>query len=168
MTDIRPQKRIRSADASNANISDAADSDDNIVMAAPLQPPAHKRGRRIVIALAINPTPPTERLNSNNLTRQGTFEDMSWQTRRLQTDDEKKAEWSKDAEEMQEEREADRIHEAADRMDRAQRKKDLARERQRRHRALVKKQNPKPKRLVNDVRSCMHFICLADSYTGST
>ena len=42
---------------------------------------------------------------------------MSWETRRLQTEDEKKAEWSKDAEEMREEREAIRIQEAADQMD---------------------------------------------------
>ena len=49
--------------------------------------------------------------------RQGTFEDVSWETRRLQTEDEKKAEWSKDAEEMREEREAIRIQEAADQMD---------------------------------------------------
>ena len=95
---------------------------------------------------------------------------MSWQTQRLQTDDEKRAEWSKDAKEMREEREADQIQEVADQMDRAQWKKDLVWEHQRWHHALVK-QNPKPKRLVkdiNDVRSCMHFTCLADFYTGFT
>ena len=126
MTDVRPQKRIRSTDASSANISDAADSDNNIIMAVP---PAHEREHRVVITLAINPIPPNERLNSNNLTRQGTFEDVSWETWRLQTEDEKKAEWSKDTEEMREERNTYRIQKAADQMDRAQRKKDLARQR---------------------------------------
>ena len=87
MTDARPPKRIRSTDAHSVNIPDAADSDNDI------------------------------KLISNNLTRQGTFKDMSWETRRLQTEDEKKAEWSKDAEEMREEREAIRIQEAADQMD---------------------------------------------------
>ena len=48
---------------------------------------------------------------------------MSWQTQRLQTDDEKRAEWSKDTKEMQEEREADQIQEVADWIDIAQWKK---------------------------------------------
>jgi hypothetical protein len=121
-------------------------------------PPARERGRRVVITLAINLTPPNERLNGNNSTRQGTFEDVSWETRRLQTEDEKKAEWSKDAEEMREEREAVRIQEAADQMDRVQRKKDLARERQRRRRALVKEQNRKPNKLVKNVGDVSYVI----------
>ena len=46
-------------------MSDAAVSDDNIVMAVPLWPPAHER-HCVVIMWAINPTPSTEQLNGNN------------------------------------------------------------------------------------------------------
>jgi hypothetical protein len=71
---------------------------------------------------------------------------------------EKKAYRMKEAEDMQEERAADRAQDAADKMERQQRKKDLARERQRRHRALVRQQNLKPAkkvRNVNDVSVCV-------------
>ena len=137
-----------------------SDSDDDVIMDAP--PPAHKRG--IIIELVANPTLPTERLNGNNATRQGTFEDVNWETRRLETEDEKRAEWRKATKEMQEERKADQIQKLADQMERSQRKKDLARERQRRHRALVKEQNPKPKKQakhINDVSRYTNFRCIA-------
>jgi len=133
-----------------------SDLDDDVVMDA--LPPAHKRG--VIIKLVVNPTLPTERLNGNNATRQGSFEDINWETRRLETEDEKTAEWSKDTKEMQEERKADQIQELADQIERLQRKKDLTRERQHRHRALLKERNPKPKKQVkniNDVSLCMNF-----------
>ena len=129
---------------------------DDVVMDA--LPPARKRG--IIIELVANPTLPTVRLNGNNAMRQGSFEDINWETRRLETEDEKMAEWSKDTKEMREERKAEQIQELADQIERSQRKKDLTRERQRRHRALLKEQNPKPKKRVkniNDVSLCMNF-----------
>jgi len=82
-----------------------SDSDDDVVMDA--LPPARKRG--IIIELVMNPTLPTERLNGNNATRQGRFEDINWETRRLETEDEKMAEWSKDTKEMREERKQNRF-----------------------------------------------------------
>lgn len=64
-------------------------------MAVPL---VCKRGHCIVIMLVIDLTPPNEKLNGNNSMRQGTFENVSWETWRLQTEKEKKSEWSKDTE----------------------------------------------------------------------
>jgi hypothetical protein len=128
------------------NVTSESDSDDDVIMEAPL---ACKRG--VIIDLVANPTLPTERLNGNNATRQGSFEDVNWQTRRLETEDEKRAEWSKDTKEMREERKADEIQKLADQMERLQHKKDLAWERQRRHRALVKEQNPMPKKRVKNI-----------------
>ena len=72
------------------------DSDDDVVMDA--LPPARKRG--VIIKLVTNPTLPTERLNGNNAMRQGSFEDINWETQRLEMEDEKMAEWSKDTKEM--------------------------------------------------------------------
>jgi hypothetical protein len=76
---------------------DAIESDsDDVVMDA--LPPACKRGT--IIKLVMNPTLPTERLNGNNVMRQGSFEDINWKTWKLETEDEKMAEWSKDTKEM--------------------------------------------------------------------
>jgi hypothetical protein len=114
--------------------------------------------------LVANPTLPTERLNGNNAIRQGSFEDVNWQTQRLVTEDEKRAEWSKDTKEMQEERKADEIQKLADQMERLQHKKDLAQVPQHRRRAPVKEQNPMPKKRVkniNDVSRGANFCCTA-------
>ena len=73
-----------------------SDSDDDVVM--DVLPLARKRG--VIIELVANPTLPTERLNGNNAMRQGRFEDINWETQRLETEDEKMAEWSKDTKEM--------------------------------------------------------------------
>ena len=78
-------------------------------------PPARKRG--VIIELVTNLTLPTERLNGNNVTRQGSFEDVNWETWKLQTEDEKRAKWSKDMKEMQEERKVDQIQKLADEME---------------------------------------------------
>jgi hypothetical protein len=142
-TEVHPQKRVRSKDVSTTKASSitSESEEDDVVMDTP--PPARKRG--VIIELVANPTLPTKRLNGNNTTRQGSFEDVNWETRRLETEDEKRAEWSKDTKKMQEERKADEIQKLTDQTERLQCQKDLARERQRRHRVLVKEQNPKPK-----------------------
>ena len=86
VTEACPQKCARSKDVSTTKVSSAiSDSDDDVIMDAP--PPANKRG--IIIELVTNLTQPTEWLNRNNATRQGTFEDVNWETRRLETEDEK-------------------------------------------------------------------------------
>ena len=87
--------------------------DDDVVMDVP--PLAHKRG--VIIELVTNTTLPTERLNENNAMRQGSFEDVNWETQRLQVEDEKRTEWSKDTKEMREERQADQIQKLADQME---------------------------------------------------
>jgi len=112
-------------------------------------PLAHKRG--VIIKLVTNPTLSTERLNGNNTTRQGSFEDVNWETQRLETEDEKRVEWSKDTKKMQEERKADEIQKLADQTKRWQHQKDLAQECQCRDCALVKEQNPKRVKNINDV-----------------
>jgi hypothetical protein len=96
-------------------------------------------------------------MSTTNPDRQASFEDLLWNLKRLKTESEKKAYRMKQAEDMQEERAADRAQDAADKMER-QRKKDLARERQHRHCALVRQQNLKPAkkvRNVNDVSVCI-------------
>jgi hypothetical protein len=82
---------------------------------------------------------------------------LRWNPQRIETESEKQAHWKKEAEEMRDEWEADRAQDTADKMVRLQRKKDLARERQRRHREKVKQQNPrsgKKGKNVNDVSEC--------------
>ena len=161
-TEARPQKHVRSKDVSTTKALSVTSEgeDDDIVMDT--LPPARKRG--VIIKLVANPTLPTERLNGNNTTRQGSFEDVNWETQRLKTEDEKRAEWSKDTKKMQEERKADEIQKLADQTERLQRKKDLARERQHKHRALVKEQNPKPTKKwvknINDVSQCTNLCCI--------
>ena len=122
-------------------------------------PLAHKRG--VIIKLVTNPTLSTERLNGNNTTRQGSFEDVNWETQRLETEDEKRVEWSKDTKKMQEERKADEIQKLADQTKRWQHQKDLAQECQCRDCALVKEQNPKRVKNINDVSQCTNLCCIA-------
>lgn len=119
MTEVQPQKCVKSKDISTpktlSTISDAMESDsDDAIM--DVLPPACKRG--VTIELFANMTLPTERLDGNNATRQESFEDINWQTWSLETEAEKRAEWSKDTKEMQEERKAIQIQNLVDQIER--------------------------------------------------
>jgi hypothetical protein len=109
---------------------------------------------RIIITLALDPKPST--INpTDGESRQASFEDLSWKLKLLETENEKSAYWKKDVEELRAEREAACAEVTADKNMRKRRKAALALERQRRRRALLKQQNPKPKKVVNmnDVRT---------------
>jgi hypothetical protein len=67
-------------------------------------------------------------MSATNPDRQASFEDLLWDLKRLETESEKKAYQMKEAEDMQEERAAHHAQDATDKMERQQRKKDLARE----------------------------------------
>jgi hypothetical protein len=75
---------------------------------------------------------------------------------------EKKAYQMKEAENMQKERVADCAQDATEKMERQQRKKDLAREQQYRHCAVVRQQNLKPAKKVRNVNNVS--VCILASH----
>jgi hypothetical protein len=137
------------------------DSDESMLQdldspASEAQAPKH----RIIIEMSDDIKPPAK--NSTEVTRQAAFEDLNWEPKVLETEAEKQAEWKKNAEWMEAEAESDQMTEAEKAEAKRQRKNELARERQCRHRALIKEQNPKPKRQgknINEVRQKKKFTC---------
>jgi hypothetical protein len=113
------------------------DDDDINAMADNLSQPVTHRGC-VFITLASSPRPHTQKLSSASSTKQASFEDLGWKTWKLEIEDEKWSQWKKDAKEMREERDNDRMQGIAEQMDRKQQNKDLAWDRQRKHCAYVK------------------------------
>jgi hypothetical protein len=104
--------------------------------------------------------PPTESMNGTEVTRQATFEDLNWEPKVLVTEAEKQAEWKKNAEWTEAEAEPDQMTQAEKAEAKRRRQTELARERQCRRRALIKEQNPKPKKHrknINEVRQKIKY-----------
>ncbi|KAH7903146.1 hypothetical protein BJ138DRAFT_1107918 [Hygrophoropsis aurantiaca] len=119
--------------------SDTSDDGNSITV------PVHKP--RVLIQLADDPKPLVHPVPTDGAVRQSTFEDMSWKI--LRTDEEKVAqhkhlaqEWEKSCENLKQEEDAEKAK-------KKRRERELAAERQRHHRALVKSQNPKKVRAKN-------------------
>lgn len=109
------------------------------------------RDHRVIIALSLNPKPPTVQHGD---AKQATFADLRWDAKKLKTEEEKREFNRRGLEAMRAEMIDERIERELDERHRAEIKKQNARDRQRRHRALQKELNPKlakPKKTINDV-----------------
>jgi hypothetical protein len=90
--------------------------------------------------------PQTGCMNGTEVTHQAAFEDVGEEPIVLETEAEKQAEWKKNSECMDEDTEPDEMMAEEKAAAKKQRERDLVQERVRKHQALKKEQNPKPKK----------------------
>jgi hypothetical protein len=124
---MRSEKHARDVNVTgDTMVIDESEDDDDISAVADDLSRAVTHCGRVFITLASSPRPHTQRLSSASSTKQASFEDLGWKTWKLETEDEKRSQWKKDAKEMQEEQNNDRMQGIAKEMDRKQQTKDLA------------------------------------------
>jgi hypothetical protein len=100
------------------------------------------------------------------------FEDVGWEPMVLETEAEKQAEWKNNSERMDANTEPDQMTAEEKVAAKWQRERDLTPERVRKHQALKKEQNPKPKKHkknINEVRQKQKtHIQFSNQSTGAT
>ena len=132
---------------------------------------AQARKSHVVIKMGDHIKPQTDHMNGTEVTCQAAFEDVGWEPMVLEMEAEKQAEWKKNSEWMDENIEPDEMTPEEKVAAKKQRERDLVRERVRKHQALKKAQNPKPKKHqknINEVhRTEKTHIQFSNQSTGA-
>lgn len=133
---------------------------------------AQARKSCVVIKMGDHIKPQTDHMNGTEVTLQAAFEDVGWEPMVLETEAEKQAEWKKNSEWIDVNTEPDQMTAEEKVAVKRQRERDLTQEHVRKHRALKKEQNPKPKKHkknINEVRQKQKtHIQFYNQSTGAT
>jgi hypothetical protein len=132
-----------------------SDNDNNMSTSGDFDLMAQARKSCVVIKMGDHIKPQTDHMNGTEVTLQAAFEDVGWEPMVLETEAEKQAEWKKNSEWIDANTEPDQMTAEEKVAVKRQRERDLTQEHVRKHRALKKEQNPKPKKHKKTLTKCV-------------